>query len=203
MPRPRTPALVAALFCGQLASASLANVYRRIPDEAQPPLYTSNVTPYLAPGGEMFVVHDGPWAAIAFVRPTELIPPDHDLLGIDPGAIGTPMLVDGFGIFATAEDRVPLMTEVHGLGAVPVWFVDREELRAALADETLTFAELSALPSLLKGAAGFYQEQNHYADHRVSHLAVDARGTLDDGRSFSLQAVEVQLQLIYASIEFR
>jgi hypothetical protein len=163
MPRSRISVMVAALLCGALASTALANVLRRIPDEVQPPLYTSNITPCLTPGGGIFVVHDGPWAAITFIRPTDLIPPNHDLLGVDSGAIGTPMLVDGFGVFATAEDRVPFMTEVHGLGAVPVWFVDWDELQGALADETLTFAELTGLPSLLKGSASFYQEQNHWA----------------------------------------
>ncbi len=198
------PALSLLLLLLVIGSAALANIRLRIPEDLEPPVYTGSVTPFIGADGTLFAVHDGERAAISFIRPTGLIPVGSNLLDADFSALGKPMLVTGFALFRSAEDRVPIATEARGLGAVPVWFMRWEELRAAMLDGVLTIGELESLPSLLKGTARFYHEQNHFHGvHRVSHLAAVARGTLEDGRSFELQATEVRLGLPHVRIVFR
>ena len=192
-------AVFAILAC---VGATHANIRLRIPRDIDPPLYMSNVAPFIASDGSLFAIQDGESAAIAFIRPIDQIPTDVNLLEADFGAFGKPMTVDGFAIFKAPEDRVPLITEANGLGAVPVWFVAWTELQAASADHILTLAELEAMPSLLKGTAGLFKEQNHFTSHQVSHLTAVARGDLEDGRSFYLRAVEVDLELVEVSIRF-
>lgn len=51
------------------------------------------------------------------------------------------------------------MANLHGLGAVPVWFVSWPEMQAALADDVLTV--LLSLPSLRIGSASFFKETQH------------------------------------------
>ena len=191
-------AVSAILAC---VGATHANIRLRVPGDIDSPLYVSNVAPFIALDGSLFAVQDGEWAAIAFIRPIDQIPTDVNLLEADFGAFRKPMTVDGFAIFKAPEDRVPMITEAHGLGAVPVWFVAWTELQAA-ADHILTLAELEAMPSLLEGTASFFQEQNHFTNHQVSHLTAVARGDLEDGRSFYLRAVEVDLELVEVSIRF-
>ena len=199
----RIASMLAVLGSFIAAGAVYANILLRIPDDIEPPLYLSNVTPFIASDGTVFAIHNGEWAALAFIRRIEDVPPDSNLLGADFSAIGKPLTVDGFAIFETPQDRVPIITETRGLGAVPVWFVNWDELQAAIADRNLTRSELEAMPSLLKGSASYFQEQNHFTTHKVSHLAAIASGTLEDGRSFSLQAVEVDLKLVQAQIVFK
>ena len=194
--------LLSALFV-TVSACALGNILFRIPVDIEPPLYVSNVTPFVRPDGSLFAVHNGEWAAIAFIRRVEDIPADSNLLAPDFSAFGKPMTVDGFAIFESAQDRVPIITETWGLGAVPVWFVRLDELELACADSVLTKAELEAAASLQRGTASTFQEQNHFTTHHVSHLAAVAKGTLEDGRRFSLKAVEVDLELIRAEIEFR
>ena len=194
--------LFAVLAIFAFVGAASASIRLRIPGDVDPPLYLSNVAPFIAPDGSVFAIQDGEWAAIAFIRPMDQIPTDVNLLVADFDALGKPMTVAGFAIFKTPQDRVPLTTETRGLGAVPVWFVAWSELQAASEDQILTLAELEAMPSLLEGTASYFQEQNHFTSHRVSHLAAVARGGLEDGRSFYLQVVEVDLELVEVRIRF-
>jgi len=86
---------------------------------------------------------------------------------------------------------------------VPFWFVHLSEFQAAIADGELTISELASFDSLLKGTASFYNEQNHiFGLHPVSHYAMVASGTLDDGRSFNLLFIEVNLKLVQVQIDF-
>ncbi len=185
-----------------LALTASANERLLIPEDTAPPLYTAaGGAPNFLPDGSVFVIHDGQWAAIPFYRPPECVPLDFNLLeGFDLAALDCPLLVEGFAEF---RDPGPILTELNGLGAVPVWFVRWSELQDATADDELTILELASLESLEIGSADFYHEQNHiFGIHPVSHLTVVARGTLEDGRSFALSAVEVALELVKVRIAF-
>jgi hypothetical protein len=180
---------------------SFADLHLRVPQDIQPPVYTSAGGPFTLPDGTVFALHDDEWAAIPFWRPAECIRPDFNLLeSFDLAALDCPLLVDGFVRWRNG----PVSWEARGVGTVPIWFVLRTELEQATADDELTIVELAALGSLLVGTADFYHEQNHgFAIHPVSHLALVAWGTLEDGRRFSLRVVEVKLGLVQVHIVFR
>lgn len=150
--------------------------------------------------GQFFATHDDEWAVITFWRPPEDIPAGFDLLNdFDESVFDSELLVKGFVLFDD-EGHVPT-AEIQGLGAVPVWFVPWEGLRDAASDDILTIEELEDLDPL-EGTADLFQEQNHiYGVHKVSHLATVASGTLEDGRGFEVEAVEVDLELKLVRIE--
>jgi hypothetical protein len=182
-----------------------ANERVLIPEDVAPPLYTAaGGAPTFLPDGSVFVIHDDEWAAIPFYRPPECVPLDFNLLeGSDPNALDCPLLVEGFAEFKDASDPGPILTELNGRGAIPVWFVRYGELTDAMADGELTILELLSLESLQIGSASFYHEQNHiFGLHEVSHLTVAALGMLEDGRLFQLQAVEVDLEIVIVRIAF-
>jgi hypothetical protein len=151
--------------------------------------------------GELFAIHDDEWAAIAFLRPTEAIPAGFDLLNdFDPNVFDSEVLIGG-SIEVTDEGDL-LMSQVQGLGAVPVWFVAWDDLQDAAADGHLFIEELESMPSLRVGTATFFEEQNHvFGVHPVSHLAYVARGTLEGGGTFDVEAVEVGLELKSVQID--
>ena len=58
-----------------------------------------------------------------------------------------------------------------------------------MSDGTLTIGELAGLPSLLVGSASFYSETIHPTQAaQVPFIVFVARGTLEDGRLFHVQA---------------
>lgn len=182
-----------------------ADIRLRVPEDIEPPVYTSAAGPAFQTNGSLFSVHDSEWAAIPFWRSPACVPPNFNLLDqVDaPAAFGCTLLVRGF--VRLERQTFNLMSwEAKGVDEVPVWFVSWSELEAAMADNVLTMTELEALPSLLIGSAHIYQEQSHtFFGHQVSHLSLQARGTLEDGRTFRLSATEVALGLIHVNILFR
>ena len=197
-----TPPL-ATLALLVLAAPGRADVRLSVPQDIQPSAYTSpnGPSPFL-PG----VIQDGEWAAIPFYRPPECVPLDFNLLGwFDPDMPDCPLLVEGFVVFpGTAPTGFPRSSQLRGLGEVPVWFVRWDELQAAMADGELTILELASLDSLITGTASTYEEQLHYQPpHRVSQSTVAARGTLEDGRSFEMLAIEVALEYELVRITFK
>jgi hypothetical protein len=159
-----------------LTGVAWANVRLSVPEDIVPPVYVGPAGPAIL-DGSLFALHDGEWAAIPFYRSPEFIDPDFDLLNdFDPAVFDAPLRIEGFAVFRDATLAVPTLSQVRGLGAVPVWFVRWGELRDAAADGVLRFSELVAMDSLRIGSADFYQEQNHfYGHHPVSHLAIVAR----------------------------
>jgi len=60
-----------------------------------------------------------------------------------------------------------------------------------MADGELTILELASLPSLETGTATLYEEQFHYQPpNPESFSCIQAHGTMTDGRSFSVRAIE-------------
>ncbi len=131
--------------------------------------------------------HDENWAPIVFYRPPGCVRDDFNLLEFyDPEFAFDcePHTTDGF-ILWEGEPYIsfPGLIKLHGLGTVPVWFVEWPKLQEAIADDELLIGELEGLPKLV-GSAGFYNEVLHPG---VS-INLVARGALEDGRVFQLHA---------------
>ncbi|HUE98539.1 MAG TPA: hypothetical protein VMN99_04750 [Anaerolineales bacterium] len=151
--------------------------------------------PFYARFGENETFSNGEWAVIIFYRSPECIPADFNLNQFfhfpgdsGPGAFGcTPPTTTSIEYWATGPetDPAPLVAEMTGRGAVPVWFIALAEVEAALTDGVVTIGELAESPSLLKGEAANYTELLHPGQSNAQSLIqFKAEGTLEDGRSF-------------------
>jgi hypothetical protein len=158
---------------------------------AGPPYYTD--TGRLENGSPYFF-HDDQWAAFVFLRDPVCVPSAFNLLNqIDvPAAFGCPLTVDGHAILKQTGDQVPVQVNMHGLGAVPVWFVRLSEIQAILAGNSLTVNQLLASPSLRKGLAYLYDEVDQPGPNRPQgegngSIEITASGFLADGTPFQLE----------------
>lgn len=187
-----------------LLAVSIAYASVRTGGGGDPPYYAN-----IEPG---YIYHTDEWAAIVFYRPPECVPDgvpyDFDLLDLFdvPGAFGcTPPTTDGFIIWESEPWlSSPIQVSLHGLGAVPVWFVSWPELQAAVADGSLPMSELKAMGSLLTGSASFYQETLHPdGGAQVPMINFVAHGTLQDGRSFQVHAKAGPAGVTQVNIAFK
>jgi hypothetical protein len=154
--------------------------------------------------------HDGEWLAIPIYRSPECVPSDFNLLdamhypGPDgPGAFGCELLVRGSYLVERGAPEGTFPRSVSSTGdAVPIWFVRWAEFQAAAADGRVTLPDLAALPSLLRGTATRFDEMlfPREADH---HVEIDARGTLEDGRSFTFHVTHALDRTERIEIAFR
>ncbi len=164
------------------------------------------------------ILHTNEWAPIVFYRPPGCVPPGFNLLDFYHFPDGTsfgafecePPTTDGFMIWdGEPWDSDPIQINLHGLGAVPVWFVDWDELQQTIEDnnDTLPMSELVAMESLLIGSASFYKETLHPTGEtgavKVPMINYVAHGTLDDGRSFHVHALLVDERVTKVSIKFK
>ena len=183
--------LTVALLCG--AAATDAAIRIEVPEQGP------GIPAYARINGELFslrpwVIQDGTWAAVVFYRLPECVPRDFNLLSFFdiPGAFACPLTVRGFEIWKNGPppvDFAPIQTELRGLGAVPIWFARWNELQAAIADGTLTVAELWTMPSLRIGSANFFQESLHPVEAPAGRgsLQIVAHGLLSNGTAFQLE----------------
>ena len=127
------------------------------------------------------------WGGISFyVQDPSSIPPDFNFLDFfDPRALSAEWAVAGFGIFKNPAS--PEMTELHGLGAVPMWFFPSDDIAAMVADGIVTLAELESYGPV-KGHAHHFNEvfvPLTAGSTQARHHLV-ARGDLDDGGVFRM-----------------
>jgi hypothetical protein len=191
--------LAVALVCVGVAWAA-GNTRIEITQDFGPPAY-HDFGNLAFVEGELFAIHDDEWALIVFVRDPSGIPDDFDLLNdFDDDVLDAEVLIDGF--IEVDDEGNLLMTQIQGIDEVPIWFMSWEELQDATQDGTLEMGELEDMESLVKGTADFYEEKNHvFGVHNVSHLAFVAEGTLDEGGTFQVEAVEVDLDLKQVRID--
>ncbi len=140
------------------------------------------------PGTEIY--HDGTWAAIVFYCNPADIRAGFNLL--DFYAFGESTVVtttvSGFMLVdpeAMAAGEGPRAINLHGDGAVPVWFVRWPELQDAIADGVLTVPELQGLKSLKQGLATVYNEELL----PMKHITISSQGLLADGTRFQFHAM--------------
>jgi len=178
-----------SLFSGTAA----AQVITFTPPDPGPPYYA-----VLEPG---FVPHTDDWAAVIFLRETSCVPAGFNLLNVVniPAVFSCGLDVEGHAIWKNGPppvDFVPIQTVLHGTGNVQIWFVSWSEMESALADNVLTITELSALPSLRVGSASFFKLTQQPGPYRPQgpgngKIELNATGTLEDGRGFSVQMREM------------
>ncbi len=155
--------------------------------------------PFYARFGENETFSDGEWVVIVFYRPPDCIPADFNLNQFfhfpgdtGPGAFAcTPPTTTSVETWANSPetDPAPLVSEMTGRGAVPVWFLAQAEIEAAQADGVVTIGELAELPSRRTGTASTYAELLHPSQSNAAPLIqFAAEGTLDEGGSFSVSA---------------
>ena len=185
----RSVVAVAAAVAGALGSADAgtAAVRQPIPDEQAGPPFYARIDAH-------GVIHTEDWAAIPFYRDPSCVPADFNLLDFfdAPRAFSCGLTVEGFVVWQNGpppEDFAPTQSVLRDDGPVPVWLVSWPELEAAMADGVLTIGELAALPSLEVGSADYFHEVLHPSEAaRHPMIQLNASGTLEDGRTFLVQA---------------
>lgn len=183
------------------AAAVPASATVRLEDGGDVPFYARITT--IGEPDQIF--HDERWAALVFYRPPSCVPRNFNLLAFfdfpgpsGPGAFGcNPPTTAGFNVWHNGPgiDPAPFLAVSHGLGAVPVWFIEWRALQAAMGDNVLTMAELDALPpaSRLIGSAGYFQQVLQPHDAAVVPMTqFVARGSLEDRRSFLVRGLFVE-----------
>jgi hypothetical protein len=160
--------------------------------------------PYYSMQERDFFPHTDEWVGIVFLRETACIPSNFNLLDqLDPpAAFGCPLVVEGRATFKNGLppiDLAPIHVTFSGLGAVPIWFVSWPALQAAVADGTLTIAELAAMPSLRIGIASKFDANQHPGPERPQgfgngKIEIEARGALVGGGTFSFQVREMGIE---------
>lgn len=171
-------AAAAAIALGLMPGAASAQV--RV-EPQQLPFYARAVT------------GTGEWTPVIFYRPAGCIPENFNLLSFfdPPRVFGCgPMTVEAFAIWENGPglDPAPRQGRQRGLGAVPIWFVRTDDYVAAREDGVVTIAELEALDPVM-GVAHRFTETLHPEGANNSLLVVNATGSLEDGRSFTLHIV--------------
>lgn len=177
-----------------LAQAESEGLVRKdIPDEDPGPPFYARVTTEL----NQFFHSDG-WLAIPFYRDPDCIPEDFNMLELfdfpgpaGPGAFACPLLMEGFLL---TEPDAPLgMFPRHVVlmsDASPFWFVRWSDFEAEAADGVVTIGDVEGLDPL-KGVASRYHEtlRPREGDHVI---AIQATGTLDDGRTFRFNVTHME-----------
>ncbi|MCC7361039.1 MAG: hypothetical protein IT317_16260 [Anaerolineales bacterium] len=166
--------------------------------EAEPVRLEANgEVPFYARFGENEMFSDGQRVVVVFYRPPDCIPADFNLNQFfhlpgetGPGAFGcAPPTTTSVETWANGPevDPAPLVAEMTGRGAVPVWFLAETEVTALTADGVVTIGDLAALPSRLAGKASTYTELLHPSQTNAQPLIrFTAEGTLDGGGTFSV-----------------
>ena len=146
--------------------------------------------PFYANFAATFMPTDGETVAIAFYREPFCIPGNFNLLVQfnPPTAFGCTLTIEGKRWWHDpTTDPFPFQIRFSGLGAVPIYFVNAEELTAAASDGVLTIGELQTLPSLLMGVADDFHQVIHNSNqapgaekqsNNKGHEELDAHGTI-------------------------
>ena len=127
------------------------------------------------------------WTATIFYHPPELVPSKYNLLnGDDPNVDpNCPMFMEGFTLWEEgAPEPLQEVLDIVPGKLVPIYFVERSEMYAAIADGKQTINELEKMDSLLVGWADSYREEFNFKGSFQIHIS--ASGTLEDGRRFSV-----------------
>lgn len=164
------------------------------------------ILPYYARISAAEIYHNDDWAVVVFYRPPSCVPDAFNLLEFyDMAALEAPdcpLTVDGIFIWDEPWEQ-PALINLHGLGAVPVWFVSWDEMQDAVEDGSLTIGELSALPSLMEGSASFYHEMLQPYPTVKGKIEYGAKGSLTDGRSFQVHVTWIGVHEMRVDIKIR
>jgi hypothetical protein len=174
-------ALSLAALAGYTGAGAQAPTIQHFPADFPGP-------PFYANFSATFMPTDAGTVGIVFYRDPSCIPVDFNLLiqADPPTAFGCPLTIEGRR-WLHPPDPAAFQVRVWGLGAVPIYFVDADELSAATIDGTLTIVELQSLPSLIVGVADDYHQVIHNSNQAPGaetqlkgkgHETMDAHGTI-------------------------
>lgn len=179
-------------------------VRKDIPNEDPGPPFYARVTNVM---NEFF--HADGWLAIPFYRDPDCIPADFNMMELfdfpgpgGPGAFACPLLMEGFLL---TEPDAPLgMFPRHVFltsEASPFWFVRWSDFQSEAADGVVTIGDIVNLGPL-KGIASRYHEtlKPREGDHVI---AIQATGTLEDGRTFQFGVMHLEDSTQSIRIRFR
>jgi hypothetical protein len=143
------------------------------------PFYSRTESPASVGG---FGYRTDEWATITFYRDPNCVPAGFNLFDFYdiPGAFFCPSLVDGFSLHVEPMGMTPpKMSNLSG-NAVAIWFVPWDApFQQAVANGSLTIADLEAMPGLLKGVATQFRETlNSVENHPVPKIIISARGDI-------------------------
>lgn len=204
-------ALVVALARSQMAAADEGLVRTTWPSGEDPGMPFYARVELLPP----FIFNDGEWAAIVFYREPSCVPEMFNLITVFdvPAAFSCPHTVHGSSLWHGAIfNGAPKSISIKGNGAVPVWFVPWEAVKAqARTDGVLTITDLEQIAGKLVGYADRYTEtlQPHLdpafggGGHPNPKMIVNAQGQLEDGRQFNLHITWVHDEVQAIKIQFR
>lgn len=119
------------------------------------------------------------------------VPSDFNFLTFfDLRALGAEWAVAGFGINDNPPNP-PKHTRLHGLGAVPFWFITDTEFATVTADGIVTRPELESLVPIM-GFGTQFSEVLHPTGSSApqAHLTTTASGYLVDGGTFRFNLQE-------------
>lgn len=162
----------------------------RTPNDGQVPFYARFGI------GEIF--DDGEWTTIIFYRSPECIPEEFNMMEFfhfptdtDPGAFACqPATTDGYEIWEgePGAGPAPKRAYLRGRGAVPVWFVNSDELSKIDSDGVVTIDELLSLDPLTGTASSYYEILHPTQSNDRPVVIFRAAGDLDEGGSFVARA---------------
>ncbi len=144
------------------------------------------------------VPNNNRWAAIVFYRDPACVPPDFNLGQFfhppgpgGPGAYACPLLVEGHEIWDTRPRPGLSPIYVRTRNAVPnlpIWFVAWDELRPILESGQVFIGDITALPSLIRGSAHWYEEALYpNGAAKIPGITLRSEGNLEDGGKFWLK----------------
>jgi hypothetical protein len=157
-----------------------------------------HIIPDLDTGNLGNVPRDEQWVALVFYRDPDCIPVSFDLgeffdfPGPDgPGAFGCQLLIEGMELWANGpdSDMAPMFTRArNAVPDLPIWFFDRAEFDAELENGSVFINDLTALPSLIRARAFWFEEYlNPPGGADDPGLGLRANGRLESGGRFYLE----------------
>lgn len=146
------------------------------------------------------VPNNNRWAAIVFYRDPACVPQDFDLGQFfhypgpnGPGAFGCPLLVEGHEIWENGPgpggDLAPIYARTrNAVPDLPIWFVAWNELQPILDSGQVFIGDITALPSLIRGSANWYEEALYpNGTAETPGITLRSAGTLEGGGRFRLK----------------
>jgi hypothetical protein len=151
--------------------------------------------PFYARFGENETFGNSEWVAIVFYRDPNCVPDDFNLNQFfdfpsetGPGAFGCQpptTNVTEHWVSGPETDPAPVISEMSGRGAVPVWFFSRADIDTANSDGVVTITELEGLASRHVGSATTFTEYLKPTQSNTAPLIrFMAEGMLEEGGDF-------------------
>jgi hypothetical protein len=157
-------------------------------------------------GADRLFMEAGSTVIIPMLRNVDCINPEFNLLNLFdvPAAFFCPLTVNGKGLIepGATPDVFPIIAYLQS-SDMPIWFLDRDPLLAAIADGVLTLSELNAL-NPRKGVASRYIEYNKPRTVEDHLLVIECNGVIpatNQSFEFKVNSITKALQNVELTIK--